>query len=117
VAPQRIHVIHPGVDAKSFECPAKRLQGIQEQYGLGQSKVQLTVGRLQRRKGQDMVIRALPKIQEQFPDVKYLIVDQGEGLVFLQHLPVKSVLVEVSCLQDVYQARNSPHCTRLVTYL
>lgn len=89
VAPQHIHVIHPGVDAKSFECPAERRQGIQEQYGLGQSKVLLTVGRLQRRKGQDMVIRALPEICQQFPDVKYLIVGQGEDLGFLQQLADK----------------------------
>jgi len=37
----------------------------------------LTVARLEPRKGQDMVIRALPKIQEQIPNVTYLIAGKG----------------------------------------
>ena len=52
VRSERIHVIHDQA----------RLS-IRQRHNLGNSVVLLTVGRLQRRKGQDMVIRALPLIK------------------------------------------------------
>lgn len=40
-------------------------------------KVILTVGRLVARKGQDQVIKALPKVSKKFPDLIYFIVGSG----------------------------------------
>ena len=86
VTPKRIHVIHPGVEAKLFCDHSENPDRVRKQYGLGKSEVLLTVGRLQRRKGQDMVIRALPKVHKKFPGVKYVIVGQGEDRGYLEHV-------------------------------
>jgi phosphatidylinositol alpha-1,6-mannosyltransferase len=48
--------------------------------------VVLTVGRLQRRKGHDHLIRALAGIRKRVPDVLYAIVGDGEELSALQRL-------------------------------
>ena len=86
VRPEKIHVIHPGVEARAFQPSEDAARDIRQRHNLGQYPVLLTLGRLQRRKGQDMVIRALPRIAERVPDVKYLIVGGGEEYDFLQRL-------------------------------
>src|SRR5215475_9827197 len=63
----KIHVIHPGVHMQSFCASPEAAQRIHQKHRLGTGPVLLTVGRLQRRKGQDMVIQALPRIRESMP--------------------------------------------------
>jgi phosphatidyl-myo-inositol dimannoside synthase len=46
---------------------------IRQRFNLARNPVILTVGRLQRRKGHDMVIKAIPAIKRIFPQIKYLI--------------------------------------------
>ncbi len=82
----KIHVIHPGVDAVAFRARDDAALAIRQRHNLGCSPVLLTVGRLQRRKGQDMVIRALPHIAQKFSNVKYLVVGTGEEYAALQKL-------------------------------
>ncbi len=73
----KTHVVHPGVDANYF-VPAEPNPEIRERLNWGQRPVIITVGRLQLRKGQDMLIRALPEIRQKFPDVLYAIIGEGE---------------------------------------
>ena len=54
--------------------------------GWGERRVVLTVGRLQKRKGHDMMIRALPAIRRAVPDVLYAIVGDGEERAALEQL-------------------------------
>ncbi len=49
-------------------------------------KILLTVGRLVRRKGHEYVVRALPGLLVQFPDLVYCIVGDGPHREFLEHL-------------------------------
>ena len=86
VRSERIHVIHPGVDAAAFHVDDQARFSIRQRHNLGNSVVLLTVGRLQRRKGQDMVIRALPLIKHHMPNVFYLIVGSGEEEKYLRDL-------------------------------
>jgi phosphatidylinositol alpha-1,6-mannosyltransferase len=86
VRPERIHVIHPGVNAAEFRATEDARRTVRQRHGLGEAVTLLTMGRLQRRKGQDMVIKALPLIKERFPKVKYLIVGTGEEHASLQRL-------------------------------
>jgi phosphatidyl-myo-inositol dimannoside synthase len=86
VCSKKIHVIHPGVEATVFQPGDDVARATRQRHNLGQSPVLLTLGRLQRRKGQDMVIQALPRIAKSFPDVKYVIVGAGEEYDFLQRL-------------------------------
>ncbi len=86
VESDKIHVIHPGVNLHAFRVGDEAGQGVRQQYRLGQAPILLTVGRMQRRKGQDMVIRALPHIQEEMPQVKYVLVGTGEDCAYLEAL-------------------------------
>ncbi|OZG73434.1 glycosyl transferase family 1 [Hahella sp. CCB-MM4] len=74
---EKTHVVHPGVDAGYF-VPAAPDAEVRDSLGWGQRPVVVTVGRLQLRKGQDMLIQALPEIRQQFPDILYAIIGEGE---------------------------------------
>ena len=86
VRPDRIHVVHPGVDAALFQAKEEERQVVRRRHKLGEDLTLLTLGRLQRRKGQDMVIKALPRVRDEFPTVKYLIVGTGEEYEYLTQL-------------------------------
>jgi phosphatidylinositol alpha-1,6-mannosyltransferase len=82
----KIHLIHPGVDAQAFGVSPAAVQRLRQKYHLGESPVLLTVGRMQRRKGQDMVLHALPYVAHAIPAVRYVLVGTGEELASLQGL-------------------------------
>jgi phosphatidyl-myo-inositol dimannoside synthase len=100
----KIHVIHPGVNLQLFHDGKESAQMLREQYHLGDAPVLLTVGRLQRRKGHDMVIRALPLIQAKLPRTTYFIVGAGEELAYLQRLVdemgVADSVIFTGCVAD-----------------
>lgn len=73
----KIHVIQPGVDASKF-TPAPADERFHTEMGWAGRTVLLTVGRLQKRKGHDMVIRSLPAVRARVPNVLYAIVGKGE---------------------------------------
>jgi phosphatidyl-myo-inositol dimannoside synthase len=104
VSPAKIHVIHPGVNLQLFHDGKESAQMLREQYHLGDAPVLLTVGRLQRRKGHDMVIRALPLIQAKLPRTTYFIVGAGEELAYLQRLVdemgVADSVIFTGCVSD-----------------
>lgn len=86
VHPDKIHIIHPGVNVQSFQVGDDAATAIRQKHNLRDAPVILTVGRMQRRKGHDMVIKALPHIQHKLPHVKYVIVGGGEELAYLEKL-------------------------------
>jgi phosphatidylinositol alpha-1,6-mannosyltransferase len=80
LAPDQIQIVPNTVDEDRFSVAAPH-PGTIEKYGLQDRRVLLTVGRLaasQRHKGHDQVIRALPEISRQCPDVLYLIAGEGD---------------------------------------
>lgn len=83
--PEHIQVVHPGVDTSQFE-PAVANAGVRRQLGWDDRTVVLTVGRLQKRKGHDMMIRALPDIRDAIPNVLYAIVGNGDERDVLESL-------------------------------
>jgi phosphatidylinositol alpha-1,6-mannosyltransferase len=80
VPPERIAVVHPGCDTELFRPlppdPALKRRLLGERSG---DRVLLTVGNLAPRKGHDRVIRALPRLLRQCPDVTYLIVTSNSN--------------------------------------
>jgi phosphatidylinositol alpha-1,6-mannosyltransferase len=86
VCSEKIHVVYPGVDTTAFRVRDEVVEAVRRRHSLQGAPVLLTVGRLQRRKGQDMVIQALPRIAQKIPNVKYVIVGSGEEQTALVEL-------------------------------
>ncbi|MGW0366588.1 glycosyltransferase family 4 protein [Streptomyces sp. NPDC002990] len=73
----RLERLVPGVDATMFQPGTSSGRAVRERHGLGERPVVLCVSRLVPRKGQDMLIRALPLIRRAVPDAVLVIVGQG----------------------------------------
>jgi phosphatidylinositol alpha-1,6-mannosyltransferase len=84
----KVHVIQPGVDAGKF-VPAPTDDRFRSEMGWGGRTVLLTVGRLQKRKGHDTVIRALSAVRVKVPSVLYVIVGTGDEEANLRRLAVE----------------------------
>jgi phosphatidyl-myo-inositol dimannoside synthase len=89
----RIHLFYPGVDTCRF-VPAPRDDEVRDRLGWAAHPVVLTVGRLQRRKGQDQLIRALSTIRRRVPDVLYAIVGDGEERQRLESMVIAEGVTE-----------------------
>lgn len=72
----RMGLMPSGIDTDLFH-PAVSDAAIRERHALGIAPVICCVSRLVPRKGQDMLIRALPAIARQVPEVRLLIVGIG----------------------------------------
>jgi phosphatidyl-myo-inositol dimannoside synthase len=66
-----------GVDTEQFRPDPLARKDIRERYGLADRPVVVCVSRLWPRKGQDMLIRALPAIRRRVPDAALLLVGGG----------------------------------------
>lgn len=83
VRPERIVLIHPGVDTERFR-PGLPFDDLRAALGVGDSaRLILSVGRLSRRKGFDTVIRSLPTLRARGLDVHFAIVGIGEDADYL----------------------------------
>ncbi len=86
VRPERIALIYPGVDTDVFR-PGLSCEDLRKSVGVDQGcKLILSVGRLSRRKGFDMVIRSLPLLSQQGLDVRYALIGIGEDQGYLSGL-------------------------------
>ena len=74
--PQKFIQIAPGIDTQHF-APKIARGDLIEKYRLDGRRVIVSVGRLVHRKGQDELVKAMPKILEQFPDAILLFVGEG----------------------------------------
>jgi glycosyltransferase involved in cell wall biosynthesis len=76
----KVKMLPCAIDGDKF-TPGSKLPELVEKYGLTNAKVLMTVARLWSGdiyKGVDVTIRALPKIVEAFPEVKYLVIGRGD---------------------------------------
>jgi phosphatidylinositol alpha-1,6-mannosyltransferase len=86
VDPGRIAVVYPTVDEDRFR---PGIPGAAPRASLGLAKGQrliLSVGRLQRRKGFDSVIRVLPTLRDRGVDAHYALIGVGDDHAYLQGL-------------------------------
>ncbi len=86
VAPERVHILHPGVDPDRFTPDRARTDG--------SGSAILSVSRLtELYKGHDTVIRALPLIKSRCPAARYVIAGDGRLRQYLARV-ARSVGVE-----------------------
>ncbi|GMQ81653.1 MAG: glycosyltransferase family 4 protein [Rhodothermia bacterium] len=84
VSSSNVIVLNNGTDpTKFFAEAAPRLRS---QLGVEHSKIILTVSRLVRRKGIDVMIAALPRVLKHFPEALYVIVGKGPEFARLKRL-------------------------------
>ena len=69
--------LSPGVDVDRFEPDSVARAELRARYGLGTRPVIVCLSRLVPRKGQDMLIRALPAIRQRIPGAALVIVGGG----------------------------------------
>ncbi len=84
-------IITPGVEERFFQKP-RNLHKLKEHHGLQDRKILYTIARLDVRKGFDMVIKALPRIAQKYPDVIYLIGGKGPDEYRLKKLVKNNAL-------------------------
>jgi len=75
--PEHVAVVHPGVDASRFTPDVDGTQ-LRQQFAPHGETLICTIARLQRRKGHDHAIAAVAAVAQYTPDVRYLIVGDGE---------------------------------------
>lgn len=84
VRPEQIVMTYPTVDVERFR-PGMPCDDLRASIGIGNSqRLILSVGRLQRRKGFDLVIKALPGLLQRGLDVHYALIGIGEDWDYLQ---------------------------------
>ena len=82
---RKVRLLYPGVDTAWF-VPAPRDAAVRARLGWSERKVLLTVGRLQKRKGHDVMVRALATVRRRHPDALYSIVGDGDERSHLERL-------------------------------
>lgn len=81
-----LELLPPGVDCTAFHPdPAARAE-IRRRHRLGEAPVVVCVSRLVARKGQDMLVRALPVIRRRVPGATLLLVGDGPRRAALHRL-------------------------------
>jgi glycosyltransferase involved in cell wall biosynthesis len=85
VAPERIFVVHSGVDPQRFAGVSGEHLIAEFNLAPGE-KVVINVAHLAGHKGQQFLVRAIPRVVEKFSGVRFFIVGKGELLAELQTL-------------------------------
>ncbi len=75
---KRCIIAYPGIEERFFERHSTTSKT--NPFHIEGKKILYTVGRLDARKGHDLVIKALPEIIDKHPDVVYLIAGTGPNL-------------------------------------
>jgi len=84
----RVIIIPNTIDEKKF-YPKEKNKKLLEKYGISKDKIILTVARLsveEQYKGYDQVIRAIPLVIQEFPNIKYILVGGGNDIIRVKEL-------------------------------
>lgn len=81
-----LEYLPPGVDTSVFAPNVQQRAAIRARHGLDDAPTLVCISRLVTRKGQDQLIRALPRIRQQIPRARLLIVGGGPKRDRLDHL-------------------------------
>lgn len=79
VPAERVSIVPPGIDPQPYaQVTPGEAETLRTRFGVEGKRVILTVARLASRKGHDMIVRALPALCRDVPDLHYLIVGKGD---------------------------------------
>ena len=101
--PPPVAALGLGTDPETFS-PSKDSGKLRERWQTIANPILITVARLVPHKGQDTIIRALPEVAAQFPDVRYVIIGEGGDrtrlLGLARDLGVESNVILAGALPD-----------------
>jgi phosphatidylinositol alpha-1,6-mannosyltransferase len=98
----------PGVDTDRFAPDEVARAELRARYRLGKRPVVVCVSRLVPRKGQDMLIRAMPSIRQRVPDAALVIVGGGPYRTSLRRLAQRFGVAEHVVFTDGVPAGELP---------
>ena len=84
----KVRVVNPGADPPV--APSDSERDAVSQMTSGASPLLVAVARLEPRKGADAVIRALPNLRREHPNIGFLVVGEGGDLSRLQNIAARS---------------------------
>jgi phosphatidylinositol alpha-1,6-mannosyltransferase len=93
-ARERMRRLTPGVDADAFRPDPGARARVRAELGLGERPVVVCVSRIVARKGQDVLVRALPAIRRRVPDAALLIVGDGPHRPAVERLAAREGVAE-----------------------
>lgn len=108
LSPKKFHVVQPSIDANRFR-PTVAAQKIREKYGLKDSLVVLSVCRLERIKGINKLIEAIPNVAKEIPEVKFLIVGDGSEKENLENLATRLGIRQLIIFTGYVEENELPH--------
>jgi phosphatidyl-myo-inositol dimannoside synthase len=114
IDPAQVKVLPNTVDPR-FR-PGPKCEGLLDRYNARGKKVLLTVARLsslERYKGHDLVIRTLPRVLRDYPEMLYLIVGDGDDRARLEALAVEFGVAEKVRFAGHIDAEKLPDYFRL----
>ncbi|WP_303324323.1 glycosyltransferase family 4 protein [Actinomyces radicidentis] len=79
-----------GIDVERFHPDSEARTRLRDRYGLGDAATAVCVSRLVRRKGQDSLIEAWPRVVERVPDARLVVVGGGPYAKHLAQLKRRS---------------------------
>ena len=83
---EKIYVVHPAVDAERFKPDLPQAGALRRRLARDHETVLLSVGRLQARKGHDLVLKALASLPRDAPRIRYIVTGSGDDLSRLRGL-------------------------------
>ncbi len=107
-----LEYLPPGVDAERFSPDPAAREEMRARYGLGDRPVIVCLSRLVPRKGQDMLIRALPAIRSRVDGAALVIVGGGPYLERCASSPTRSMSTDHVVFTGGVPAADYPHITR-----
>jgi phosphatidylinositol alpha-1,6-mannosyltransferase len=104
VAKDKIKLIYPKTDLQRFDPSSVETASIVSRYHLAAKKVILSINRLIERKGNDVMIKAMPDILKEIPNAIYVIGGSGyyEGKLkeIVKELDLEKAVIFVNNLSD-----------------
>lgn len=107
-ARERMMQLTPGVDDARF-LPGTGRRQVRDRHGLADRPVVVCVSRMVARKGQDVLVRALPEVRRRVPDAALLLVGDGPYRRRVAELVDRLGLAEHVVLAGRVPAAELPH--------
>jgi phosphatidylinositol alpha-1,6-mannosyltransferase len=89
VRDDRIEIVYPGVDTRRFRPNIAGAMELRARFTRPGEVLIVSIGRLQRRKGHDLVLEALSRVGASDPKIRYIVVGDGDERLRLEEMATR----------------------------